>query len=91
MRYKHAPPEFYRRPPKPTKPKKKKKKGRPRGSGRKKCDGTANDYRRHMQHGEPPCQTSRVAWRAARRRERRLGVWIGNLVGVEEVDHLKEP
>lgn len=57
-----------------------------RGAPRVGCDGTANDYRRHLKHGEKPCPRSIGAWRVASRHRRQFGVWIGDIPYVAIMD-----
>lgn len=57
-----------------------------RGVDPKPCDGTANDYRRHKKNGTPVCASSRAAWRVARRKQRKTGLWVGTIPYVPLVD-----
>lgn len=57
-----------------------------RGVDPKPCTGTANDYRNHIRAGVKPCPQSTAAWRVARRKQRKTGVWVGNIPYVPIVD-----
>lgn len=53
---------------------------------RKVCQGTPNDYFRHIQRGEPACDRSKKAMTFAKRRSRRTGLWVGTIPFLESED-----
>jgi hypothetical protein len=55
---------------------------------RKPCNGSANAYFKHLQRGEPACDTSKRALALAKRRSRKTGLWDGTLPFLESEDDM---